>query len=209
MTSKLSRGLMISTLCLASAFGAWATAQTGGKAPPPPSAVAVVDLAKLTNSLNETQTLRERLAQQKSDYERRLQSLKDDLSKIQADLKNAPEKDRGTPEHMDKMFRQRELEITLKARHEGLQAQMDVAQGDIMKAMFTKIVSSTERIGQDLGYDLILWDDRSITAPTEPATDARVWGMIKERRILFASSRTDITDQVLTLMNNEFKAGKK
>jgi Skp family chaperone for outer membrane proteins len=209
MTTKLRRGLMISTLCLASAFGAWATAQTGGKAPPPPSAVAVVDLAKLTNNLNESQTLRDRLNQQKTEYEKRLQGLKEDLQKVQQDIKMQGDEKKGTPEHMEKMFRQRELEITLKARHEGLQAQMDLAQGDIMKTMFSKIVDAVGRYGKEQGYDLVLWDDRSISAPTNPATDAQVWGVIKERRILFAAERTDITDQVLTFMNNEFKAGKK
>lgn len=209
MTSKLSRGLMISTLCLASAFGAWATAQTGGKAPPPPSAVAVVDLAKLSTNLDEAKGMRERLQQLGTSYETRLKSLADDLTNLEKELSMTAEDKRGTPEFLDKLFRARELETTLKARREGLQRQIEFSKGDDLRAMFNKITDAVGRVGKDQGFDIILWDDRSISPPKKASMEVEIWNTIKERRILFASDRVDITDQVLTLMNNEFKAGKK
>ena len=44
--------------------------------------------------------------------------------------------------------------------------------------------------------------------PTPPP-GAQVWNIIRDRRILYAASRVDITNEVLLQMNNEYKAGKR
>jgi Skp family chaperone for outer membrane proteins len=168
-----------------------------------------VDLAKLTGSLDEATTLKNQLLKQKEESQKKLEEVKSELSAVTKNLEAWPKDKKGTPEYIRELAHQYELESTYKARGEGLQKLLDIAEGDNMKIMFTKVVDAVNRLGKERGYDLILWDDRPIGPNPNPATGAQVWNQIRDRRILFASDRVDITNDVLTMMNNEYKAGKK
>jgi len=206
MKTTLRCGLIVSSLILAAGL----MGLSRGKAPPPPpTSVAVVDLAKLTNSLDEAKILKERLKQQADDYQKKLQEVKDNREKAVKDLEQFPPEKKGTPEFLKKLAEKYELDATLEARGKGLQQLIDIAEGENMKIMFTNISEAVGRIGKERGYDLVLWDDRAIVAPAVVATGAQVWGVIRDRRILFAAERVDITNDVMTQMNNEYKVGKK
>lgn len=209
MTTKLRRGLMISTLCLASAFGAWAMAQTGGKAPPPPSAIAIVDVFKVYANLSEMKTMQDRLKQQASEYQKSVDALRAEHATVVKDLEHMGKEKSATPEYRSKAFRRGELEVHLKARFEGMQALVELSEGDDAQVLFKKVFETIARMGKEQGYDAILWDDRSIEVPTGSFGPLQVKKAIQDRRIMYASERIDITDQVITQMNNEFKAGKK
>jgi Skp family chaperone for outer membrane proteins len=210
MKSSIRRGLTIVSLCLTGAvLAAFATGQNGSKAPPPPSSVAIVDLAQLTLNLDESKLLKDQLLKQRDESQKKLQEIKDELTAVTKNLEAMGKDKKGTPEFLREFARQYELESTLKARGEGLQKLIDVAEGENMKVMFAKVVDAVNRLGKERGYDLILWDDRSIGPPAKLATGAEVWSLIRDRRILYASDRVNITNDVLLQMNNEFKAAKK
>lgn len=204
-----TRGLTIASVCLSAVLlAAFATGQTGSKAAPPASSVALVELAKLTGSLDEAKVLKDQLLKQRDDSQKKLQEVKDELAAVNKNLEQIKEK-KGSPEYLKELAHKYELESLLKARGEGLQQLIDIAEGENMKAMFIKVVDAVGRLGKERGFDVILWDDRTISPPNAPATGAQVWNLIRDRRILYASDRVDITDDVLTQMNNEYKAGKK
>ena len=205
MPTTLRRGLLIASICL---IGALAAGLDQPSKAPAPAAVAVVDLAKLSKNLDEAKNLSEALARQRDEAQKKIEEIKTELTNVNKDLDGLKEK-KGTPEYFRLLAKKFELEATLKARGEGLQQLIDIAEGDNMKIMFTRVVEAVTRIGKERGYDFILWDDRAIVPPTNPATGAQVWNIIRDRRILFASERVDITEQVLTQMNNEYKAAKK
>lgn len=211
MNTPIRRALTIASVCLVGVLSAaLATAQPGSKAAPAPSSIAIVDLAKLTANLDEAKVLKDRLKLQADDYQKNLQEVKTELANVTKDLEGLKDK-KGTPEYLKQLARKYELDATLKARGEGLQQLIDIAEGDNMKAMFGRVLDAVTRLGKERGYDLILWDDRTISAPPAniPATGAQVWNLIRDRRIMYASDGVDITAQVLTQMNNEFKAAKK
>ena len=56
------------------------------------------------------------------------------------------------------------------------------------------------------GFDLILLDDRSINVPDD-ASYAEVNNTILNKRVLFASDTIDLTQRLITMMNNDFSAG--
>ncbi len=210
MPSTLRRSLTVAGLCLCAVFAATlAMAQPNKKSALPPSSVAVVDLAKLTASLDESKMLKDQVLKLRDDSQKKLEELKNELGAVTKNLEAWAKDKKGTPEYIRELAKQYELEATYKARGEGLQKVLDIAEGDNMKTMFTKVADAVSRIGKDRGYDLILWDDRAIVPPTNPATGAQVWAQIRDRRIMYAADGVDITSDVLNLMNNEFKAGKK
>lgn len=209
MQTPMRRALTVLSLCLCGVvLTRLATAQPGAKAAPPASSIGIVDLAKLTASLEESKALKEQLLKQRDESQKKLTELKEELNSVGKILDGMKEK-KGTPEYLKQLATKYELENTYKARGEGLQQLIDINEGENMKTMFLKVADAVNRIGKDRGYDLVLWDDRSITPPTNPATGAQVWNVIRDRRILYASDRVDLTNDVLTLMNNEYKAGKK
>lgn len=211
MPSTLRRAVSIASVCLCGVLAAnLATAESGAnKAPPPPSSIALVDLAKLTASLDESKILKDQLLRQRDDSQKSLQLVKDELTAVTKNLESIPKEKKGSPEYLRELAKKYELESTYKARGEGLQQLIDISEGENMKTMFTKVVDAVGRLGKEKGYDAIFWDDRSISPPNAPATGAQVWNLIRDRRFLYASDRIDITTEVLTMMNNEFKAGKK
>jgi Skp family chaperone for outer membrane proteins len=75
---------------------------------------------------------------------------------------------------------------------------------------------AAKRLAEQQGYDVVLADDRSTVIPEKDEkgnklvlTGAEVSNFVVSRRILAANDRLDITAQMVTFMNNEFKAGKK
>jgi Skp family chaperone for outer membrane proteins len=206
----MRRAATLLSLCLCGVLlTRLATAESGAKAPPPPTAAAVVDLAKLTANLDESKQLKTELEKQRDDAQKTLQQLKDEVTSATKDLDATAKEQKGSPQYLRGLAHKIELESTYKARGETQQQLLDYAEGQNMKAMFNKVVDAVERIGKERGYDLVLWDDRTIVPPTVPATGAQVWNLIRDRRIMYASDRVDITNDVLLLMNNEYKAGKK
>lgn len=209
-TSPWRRGLTIGSLCIAGALAAAvaqpAASKPAPKATPQPTAVAIVDLTKVINGLQEGVVAKQKLNDQVSDYSKRLQELKDRREKVNKDLEMLKDK-KETPEYMALLADKFELEATLKARADALQQLIDLNEGETVRMMYNKIVAAATQIGKEAGYDMILTDDRYIEPPANK-TGAQVTAVIRDRRILYATERVDITADVITRMNNEFKAGK-
>ena len=207
MHTPLRRGLAIASLCIIGAL--LAAFATNTSAPPPPTSVAIVDLAALTKNLDESKALSDQLTHQRDEFQKNLQSIKEELASVTKDLESMGKDKRGSTDYLKQLARKYELEASYKARGESSQQLLDIFEGDNMKSMFAKVTDTVARLGQERGYDLILWDDRTILPPPNPATGAQVWNIIRDRRILYAASRVDITNEVLLQMNNEYKAGKR
>jgi Skp family chaperone for outer membrane proteins len=209
MPSPFRRGLTIVALCIAGVLSAVTlTSAQVRKASASPSAVAIVDLAQISAALAEAKALHDRLKLQADASQKDLDTLKADLKKAGDDLDLLKDK-KGTPEYLRAFVKRYEIESNLKARGELAQRLLDISEGENMRTLYEKILKAVDQIGKDQGYDLILWDDRAIKAPEGTRTGAEIWSAIRDRRILFASDRVNITEQVITMMDNEYKAGKK
>src|ERR1043165_8745212 len=131
MPPPLRRGLLIASICL---IGALAAGLDQPSKAPAPAAVAVVDLAKLSKNLDEAKNLSEALARQRDEAQKKIKEIKTELTNVNKDLDGLKEK-KGPPEYFRLLAKKFELEATLKARGEGLQQLIDIAEGDNMKIM--------------------------------------------------------------------------
>jgi len=212
ISSSWRRGLGISALCLGAAvLGATlqpATAQSGGgRATPPASSIAIIDMAKVSEAITEGEVIRKRLKDEETAYNAHIGTLKEKADKVNADLELLKGKEQ-TPEFRAKRAEKFELDATLKARFETSKLLLEVSEGESVRLLYSRILDAAARLGKDAGYDLVLVDDRYIEPPAN-ATGKQVAGVMRDRRILYVSERTDITQQLITMMNNEFKAAKK
>jgi len=172
--------------------------------PATPTAVAVVDLTKLMNGLTE---LADRDQQRATAHERRLADLKvmdKRLNDLKADLKDTiPPGDikARTQNVNDQMV----LEATLKAQLAAFQRLQDMEAGDMIRALYNKVLGTIESFAQREGYDLVLLDDRDFPFPAR-ASLKEDEGVFEKKRILYARAELDITQRLITIMNNEYSA---
>lgn len=74
-----------------------------------------------------------------------------------------------------------------------------------MAAMFTKIESAVAEIAKEENLDLVIADNRDPLPDDLDAIDARTLrGMLLQRDIIFAATRIDITEKVVTRLDAKF-----
>lgn len=224
--SHWSRSLTVLSLCAACVMGgvAWKSASARGSEAEmvpmaaKPVAVAVVDLKKLLEGVNEYKDGMEFLKTQKTDAISRIEELNTKLTKLNEDIQAM--KDAGTLERLKKQQEAMELDNLLKTRAKTSQLILQMQAGDLLRHVFEKTVEAGKKISKEDGWDIILIDDRNVK-PLERRlgedgketgtrlTIDEVQSVIEQRHILAAADRVDITDRFITMMNGDFKGPKK
>jgi Skp family chaperone for outer membrane proteins len=207
-------GVSLAGGALGSAFFAGRAQATNTNARPEPATIATFDLNRVVQGLDEANEAKDRLAKLQADFEKEMSDVRAQIKKIDDDLSTMKEGNSG--EALRLKAKRVELQATGKARYEGLRQLMDIQDGDMMRTLFTKMQDAAKRLAEQQGYDVVLADDRSTVIPEKDEkgnklvlTGAEVSNFVVSRRILAANDRLDITAQMVTFMNNEFKAGKK
>jgi Skp family chaperone for outer membrane proteins len=206
--SSWTRGLaLLSVACLLASvaiFHTSATAQSGSKAPPV-TAVAVVDVNGVLDGLAEREQIFARLL---AEQQQRQKLLDEVTSRLQA-----AEKRMGDLAESRITERQQlageivELQGQVRIRKEVLERLGDLDLGREMWALYTKINDAVSRTAQQQGFDLVISDDSRINIPAgRQLTGTEVRKITTERQILYAGPKVDLTQQVITMMNNEFEA---
>jgi Skp family chaperone for outer membrane proteins len=71
--------------------------------------------------------------------------------------------------------------------------------------MYLKVTAAIESIANREGYDMVMLDDSLFPLP-ENAADPDVYRAVITKTVVYRKDSIDITNQVITLMNNEFNA---
>jgi Skp family chaperone for outer membrane proteins len=199
--------LALASALVVTAFAAWQAARAGWTGPsvaPAPPAVAIVSLERLSDLLNERKDRDAAHAARVESYQKQLDQAVNDMKIAEDDLKQLK---KGDPTLNAKRLRFVEAEAVAKARMAGLNRIRDIDRGDILSEIYGKVVAAAQQIAEREGYDLVMLDDRSIQPPDDSSPQA-VLGAITARRVLYASSRLDITELVAAKMNNDYAANK-
>lgn len=171
----------------------------------PKTSIALVNLENLMSKLDETKALNEEL---RIGFEKRKKDL-DELSKKGEALKT--ERDLLPAESKER--RQKAAEMTetqqlLEARTKIFQLLIDMDNGELVRAMYNKILTTIDAFAKKEGYDLVMLDDRGIKLPTQ-GTQNQVNAAIQAKRVLYANEALDVTSRIATLMNAEYSAPAK
>lgn len=186
-----------------------AARSTNARFAPPATVVAIVDMQKAINGLDELKA-RNDANQKKADARvAELTKLRDEIKKQNEELeKSAQMAPAGSPDIMNKRAELMVRAQTLDAQANAYKQLTRLDAGDVLREMHGKVMAGIDAIAKREGYDLVLADDRALEIPN-PATDEDVGRAINAKRVLYASPTIDLTQRVLTQVNNDFNAGKK
>jgi Skp family chaperone for outer membrane proteins len=168
-----------------------------------PTVVAVVDIQRVINGLDELRDREGELAALGKELEARVEAVKLKLKDAEEALKVLPE---GSPEFAQKFDELRRLTYDLPYEAKWAQQRIDEKRGEIYAGLFQKINDGAGRLARQSGFDLVLSSDGAAEIPAR-GTEENVRGMIVSRRVFFASESVDATDDLIAMLNNEHKMG--
>jgi len=186
---------------LVAAF-AWQAGANSARPPAQPTAVATVDVVEIIDKLEERKVLEANLEARKKDRQDQLNEVTKQIEVLKADLDSMK---KGTDEYKDKIREALETQAVAKARKDALDQILSMDRGNVSREMYNKISDAITRIADRESYDIVLFDD-SLFPIAEDVPFPDVFRSIISRSVIYRHEGVDITDQVITLMNNEFTA---
>ena len=200
-TTKSIHPLIPAMGVLLAAF-AWQAGANSSRPPAQPTAVATVDIVEIIDQLEERKVREDELEVNKNARQAQVDEVMNQLRTLRADLETL---NPGTAEYKEKIREGMEMEAVVKARGDALNTILSIDRGNVTREMYNKISDAIERIADREGYDLVLFDDSLFPVPQDaPFSD--IYRAIITRSVIYRHDGIDITEQVYTLMNNEFSA---
>lgn len=165
------------------------------------TAVAIVDLERVMLGLKEKEKREGEMKDRIAAFQTTMDDLKKQLDGLTKQLEMTPKENVAQVREI----KQKQIEVAAQAeaRKQALQTLISLETGEILRSMYMKINGAVDRIAEKDGWDMVLLDNRSIKIP-DTVTDREINFIIQSRTVLHAANSVDITDDVITLMNNEF-----
>ncbi len=202
--SRLNTFLPI-MLILAAAIAWHAGANTAVQRPPAqPTAVATIDIVEIFERLNERTHLEAQLETRRKAREAQLAEVKARVDSIQNNIETVHP--RGSDASKEAIREFMEQRAVLEARAAALTQIMSIDRGNIRRQLFEKVIVSVKKIAERDNIDIVILDDSGFSLPDNNVTDNDIYRAIVTKSVLYAHPTVDLTDRVITLMNNEFTA---
>jgi Skp family chaperone for outer membrane proteins len=190
---------VIATLSAASLVGT-AVARHSMMTPPPAPVIATVDLEGVVAALKERLDKELNLKASLSDAQKRVDTLVEEVKSDQEKIKQMPagnDKDKAMKELREKAIRA-EFE---KQYAQKLLIEM---QGEMLRDLYLKISEATGRMAKSNGYSLVIANDQKIEIPKGDPNE--IGRAISSKRMLYSDGALDVTNELITMMNNEYAA---
>ncbi len=183
-------------------IGARAAATAARFGPPAAPVIAVVDLDSVLQGLNEKKDREAALQTTLKDLQSRVNALGEEAKNEQAKLEQATDAQKPA---LAKALREKIIRAEFEKQYsEKILTEMS---GEVIREIYLKIDNATERLAKQNGYQLVLASDEKNPVPDRGST-SDILRSIASKRMLFVDPSLDITQEVITLMNNEYAARK-
>lgn len=194
---------ILAVAAIALVIGAWkAGANNAMLAPDKPPVIALVNLERVLQNLEELDARGEELDAFRNERVQRLEEINRNLQDATTRLEILAQ---GTPDYARQEEQVAMLQMTLRFQSEVAQERIDRRKGELHTQMFNKVLDAVNRMAKQRNIDLVLSHDGEISIA--PGGEAQVTRQIAMRRILYAGNAIEVSDEVLQLMNNEWRAG--
>jgi Skp family chaperone for outer membrane proteins len=200
-TRRPNTTIILAAITLIAAI-VWHADATAQRPPAQPTAVATIDIVSIINGLDERQVREDELNARREARQAQLDEIVAQMKKLEEDIQIL---NPGTDEHRDKIREVLELRAVAEARRNALAQIISIDMGSVMRNLYTKVEDAIRRIAEREGYDIVYMDDSALPLP-ENAPDNDIYRAIITKSVIYRHDSIDITDQVITLMNNEFSA---
>lgn len=170
-----------------------------------PSVVAVVDIQRVINGLDELKDRERDLENLGAQLKARVDSIDKKVTDARSAVDLLPA---DSPERRAKQEELRRLLLDLEIEAKWSQQRIDEKRGEIYALLFRKINDGAARLAKQSGYDLVLSSDASAELPVMGAEQA-IRNLIVSRRVFFASESIDATGDLIQMLNNDHKLGSR
>lgn len=202
-TARVQLSTVVLLAALVSAIAYQAGAVRAALAAPPTS-VGVIDLVRVLEQMNERAQWDASIKSMEEGLEtERMRRQTEAQSKFKQ-LENmgpGPERD-ALSEALAKELLDAEVWINFK------RGQLDRERSLRWQSLYRHVRSEAEKLAEAEGYDLLLVNDATKDLPTEMAPNASAEGQtlqqISARRVIYAKKTIDLTDKLITRLNNAF-----
>lgn len=175
-------------------------AQAASKARP--VSVAVVDIKRLFESLQEKNQIEADLNSRRQKLADESNRRKAELEQMKSDLETVLQP--NTPAYNEKQNEMERKAIDFQAwvqYQNNRLARENVLQSE---SLYLRMSDAIGQVAKDNGYDMVLFKEREVSF--SGAKPEQLTALIQGRKVLWASDDLDVTDLVIQKMNNEFKS---
>lgn len=172
-----------------------------------PTKVGLVDMTVLINELDELKDRNAGTTQLREQYQKELTAEEQQIKLLEDDVKTGAQAGQ-TMAQIDKVANLQERKAMLKLRADKNQSVLELRNTQNIRELYTKALTAIDQVAKMDGYDLVLLDDRPVQL--SPGGNSAVLNdEILKKRVLFANNaNVDITQRILTVMQNDYAAGK-
>lgn len=196
---------MIPVMILLAAVLAWhAGANTNTRPQAAPTTVATVDIVSVFERLNERPVLEEQLQARLTNRQAQVEEIRTRLRTLREDIQTVHTP--GTDAYYERVREFTELNAVAEARVRALEQIISIDQGTLRRELYEKIRQAVTRIAERDGIQIVFFDDSGFEIPSENASNQEVFRAIVTKGVIYQHDSVDITDRVVTLMNNEYTA---
>jgi outer membrane protein len=167
-----------------------------------PTAVAVVNVQKVFNSLKQKQGIEAELKQRAQELQNQEKQRRQEIQQMKSNLDVLKP---GTQQYKQQEQKLERAVVDLKAWAQYKQQKMKRTRGVKMESLYRKTADAAGQVAQDNGYDIVLYDEGN--ADFNYQSSKQLSTMIQMRKVLWSRSKLNITDQVIQRMNNQYQSG--
>ena len=199
--------LVLGGLCV---LGAGLLGLGAGRAAQPaqPTKIAVVDLFRLVNSLDQLEVHRQELSARRNELQAEIDQFVSQMQAIETELK---EMDLTSQERFNRQARLLELRASAQAKTQASKLIMDFEDNRRTLVRYRNILDTARTYATQQGYDILLVrsDVDSFGGLPEPdkIQPQQLEEVMLTRQMLYVNPSIDITDMLIQRMNNDFNAG--
>lgn len=171
-----------------------------------PAVVAVIDIDKLFDGLKQNADAKILVKDRAQRNDAELKKRNEKIESLQAELKDIVD-----PVKQRKMSDEIGLKnLELKAWFASTTRQAEAEKGALLQELYKKICTEISEMALANGYTLVILDDSNPEVEFNPGSrivpQLQLRQQIHSNNILYVDSKIDITEQLITRMNNEFIA---
>jgi Skp family chaperone for outer membrane proteins len=186
-----------------------ATAQAGARTAQP-SVIAVVNVNRVLDASKEWEDTKLRLAAAAERRKTEIDKIAAEVATLRQKIEAAP---RGSPDRHRMAGELVERGAQQEVREKVAIQLSDLEAGPEVWGLYLRMNDAIKQIATQQGIDLVISDDSPLPNIQEgrQLSASNVTQLTTNRQVLFAGSRIDITDQVVTVLNNQYaaKAGRR
>tara|TARA_B100000959_G_scaffold94352_1_gene100221 strand:+ start:3704 stop:4324 length:621 start_codon:yes stop_codon:yes gene_type:complete len=178
---------------------AWQSSANRRFEPLSPTVMAFVDIQNVFNSL-------EQRAQMFSDAEAYAEELQEEIVARRHKITDIDSEIELYKEGSDK---RKELEQKQKLDSLAYNVFVDCCEDKLkrfeargIRSMYDNIRAAAEKLSKENGWDVVFVNDAAVKLPD--GDNPNIMGEIASRRVLYANTNLDVTDQLIEYMNGEF-----